>query len=268
MSILDQVINNADSVDAPTVEIPQQPEVATTTSAGGEAEITSIKTHANILENQEQVTKADRIADADIPKTEKQKLDVLLNEMNPENPGNYKHPRYYALTGGRSGGQLFVKNKETGRPETITFPKGLFATTEKRIIDAIDNGIKRAQNNIGHMVQNISYRHYKEKQDAANAYQRMISDSGSSMTSSSDLSAHAIERAAKSEALQNTVNEQKAKIEELERKLAKTHHNSAPVVENNPAITASTGKPIPPVAQQQEKLMESNNSLSGILGNQ
>lgn len=268
MSILDQVITNADNVDAPVVDIPQQPEIATTTSAGGEAEITSIKTHANLLDNPEQVAKADRIQDAVMPQTEKQKLDTLLNEMNPDNAGHYKHPRYYALTGGRSGGQLFIKNPKTGRPETVTFPKGLYATTEKRIVDAIDNGIKRSQNNIGHMVQNISHRHYKEKQDAANAYQRMLSDSGHGMTSSNDVNAHAIERAAKAEALQNTVNEQQAKIDELERKLAKTHHNSAPVKEQNPAITASTGKPIPPVAQQQEQLMQPNNSLSGILGNQ
>lgn len=264
MSIIDNVVEKAGNPDAPEVAIMQAPETLTTQTAGGEAEITSLRSHANLADNAEAVKQADAIKGAEVSQTEKQKLEAMLNQMNPDNEGHYKFARYYALTGGRSGGQLFIKGIN-GRPETISFPKGLYATTEKRIADEIDAGIKRIQNGIGHIVQNISYKHYKEKQDAAAAYSAMLNEQGHGMVSSNGIDAHTIERAAQAKQLQNTVNVQQQRIAELEAKLA-AQPNVAPVVNGNnalPQVTESTGKPIPPVASQQAT--KGSDSLAGLL---
>lgn len=264
MSTIEKVMEAAKNPEAPQVEI-------TNTVAQQEAyhqhgdnvQISSVKHKSNMLDNAEAIQRADKVVKNDITAEQKAELDSVLNTMNPDMLGHFKHPRYYAMTGGRSGGRYFVTDSRTHKTEAIIFVQGLYATTEKRIIDMLDRDIRRPSNGIGNVIENITHKHYKEKQDAAMAYDAMLGRHAGAMVTTGNADAHKLANEAKIASMEKIIKEQSIQMEALRSKLNEKPDNNPVLNGNN--IVDDTENDMTVAAKIEAS--KNNSEKSSVLGN-
>lgn len=272
MSLVEEVIKQSGSVNAPDVRITRAPEqVAASHTYGQDVSISRLNNPANLLESGEEVFAAERIKTGNIGNEQRAELDAMLAEVNPNDNTRYKHPRYYAMTGGRSGGRYFIRTPQ-GSYKTIIFTQGLFATDEIDVIRHIDADIARPVTGIGRFVQNISLAHYQERQRAAAAYQAMLRDRAGGVVDSGNMDDHNLARRIEMDQMKALVEQQQRELETLRNELAARSEKPEAEANNlvgNPANTAiertvGNNRPIPAVREQHAQ-REAEAKSGGVL---
>lgn len=140
--------------------------------------------------------------------TNDEQVDEIINKVDPDNPGHYKHPRYYAQTGNRRG-FIYTWRDPKGIDRKTVFETGLVVSTEMAFCQAIEGDIKRS-GGIGHIVREVTRAHYEELMNSANRFAHIRANGGMSNTIDADPIAAA-------KIAEN--NQLKAQIAEMQREL-------------------------------------------------
>lgn len=215
--------------------------------------------------NHPDVERADSASLPKPPDTVPEEAIKIMGELDPDNPGMYKHPHHFAQTGNRTGFSYLYIDPKTKKPNNVVFEQGVFVTKDVYLIDLLNKDINR-KGGIGRFIKNITAANYSELIAANRQYQRLLaSTGGTGMAGSNQGDPHKMEQAIKMKQLQEVVEQQKQKIKQLEQSSRK-ETVAAPTVANPNTGPAPTVKPTEEPASDFTPPIKSDNSSASAIG--
>jgi hypothetical protein len=97
----------------------------------------------------------------------------MLSLVDPDNPNQYLHLRYYGQTGMKRG-FTYMYTTQNGTVASVKFTNGVFVTKDIWLIGKLDADIARTRGGIGTQIKNVTEAYYNEMAGKATMYRNMI----------------------------------------------------------------------------------------------